>query len=123
MQFSNALLLALGLVAGTQALPSQARGIIQFVFRFEAGPASYTLDVSPNGQTVDVPSIDQKIDVSIIDVPSGYNAIGLCTFATPKPATFTASISSDGSHHIDVGPPMPILSVTCKPETSSDEDY
>jgi hypothetical protein len=52
MQFSKSILLALGLVAGSDALPSQERGIIRWVFTFEGAAASYTVDVSPNGKTV-----------------------------------------------------------------------
>ncbi|KAI1180538.1 hypothetical protein F4777DRAFT_251925 [Nemania sp. FL0916] len=111
MQFSNTFLLALGLVSGTQAFPSQAaRGVIRFLFKFEAAAASYELGVPFDGETIQT---NNDLSVNIIDVPSDVNACGLCHFQTVNPATFVCSTTADGQKQIIVGPPTPIISVTC----------
>ncbi|KAI0813124.1 hypothetical protein GGR55DRAFT_677448 [Xylaria sp. FL0064] len=126
MQFRNSFIVGLGLIAGAQAHPSEERGIVYAHLIFHGGPASYELYVPADGTVVPTSNatlnmirvpvsdhlltlgIDNGISVDTIDTPN-YDAIDLCTFNTQKPKTLTGS-----STQITVGPPQPILSVSCR---------
>ncbi|KAJ3569418.1 hypothetical protein NPX13_g6094 [Xylaria arbuscula] len=111
MQFTNFLVAGLGLIAGAQAQPVEERVPVAHL-TFHGGPASYTLSVpvkwlpSANhfANTIDK---DNGISVDSIDSPD-YDALHKCTFYTSGPKTLTGS-----STHITVGPPQPILGVSC----------
>ncbi|KAI1272839.1 hypothetical protein F5Y07DRAFT_378509 [Xylaria sp. FL0933] len=105
MQFRNSFIAALGLISGAQAHPSEERGIAYAHLIFHGGPASYELYVPTDGTVVPT---NNGISVDTIDTPN-YDAIDLCTFNTQKPKTLTGS-----STQITVGPPQPILSVSCR---------
>ncbi|KAI0199757.1 hypothetical protein F4808DRAFT_471229 [Astrocystis sublimbata] len=112
MQFSTALTLGLSLIAGTQALPSEERGIKSVHFTFHGGPASYELYVPTDGTWV---ATNNQISVSIIDVDTAhYDALSLCTFKTPGPQTLVGGVTSEGVKTITVGPPQPVTSVSCR---------
>ncbi|KAI0147376.1 hypothetical protein GGR57DRAFT_515953 [Xylariaceae sp. FL1272] len=102
MQLVNSLLLGLGLASSA----IEATSIYAVHFKFEGGPASYTLDVPTDGKAHATGNV---LSISIIDAPAVYDAFKLCTFKTQNPATLVAE-----GHKIIVGPPTPIISVTCK---------
>ncbi|KAI0514968.1 hypothetical protein F5B22DRAFT_210988 [Xylaria bambusicola] len=102
MQFSNLLIAGLGLIAGSQAQPVEERGVVAHI-TFHGGPASYQLSVPADGTPVPT---NNGISVDTID--ADYNIRDLCTFATSGPQTLVGSTT-----HLTVGPPQPILSVTC----------
>ncbi|KAI1267961.1 hypothetical protein F5Y18DRAFT_424267 [Xylariaceae sp. FL1019] len=101
MQIINSLFLGLGLASGIQAA-----SIYVAHFTFEGGPASYPLDVPTDGNAH---ATGNALSISIIDTPAGYDAFKYCTFKTQNPATLVAE-----GDKIVVGPPTPVLSVTCK---------
>ncbi|KAI1369945.1 hypothetical protein F5Y08DRAFT_334296 [Xylaria arbuscula] len=103
MQFTNFLVAGLGLIAGAQAQPVEERVPVAHL-TFHGGPASYTLSVPVNGYLV---LTNNGISVDSIDSPD-YDALHKCTFYTSGPKTLTGS-----STHITVGPPQPILGVSC----------
>jgi hypothetical protein len=51
--------------------------------------------------------------VNIIDAPD-YNAYGQCQFMTAGQATLASGFSSTGVNQIHVGPPQPVLGVSCQ---------
>ncbi|KAI0483487.1 hypothetical protein F4859DRAFT_512145 [Xylaria cf. heliscus] len=112
MRFSSSLVFGLGLIAGTQARPAEDREILVVHFTVHGGPASYELFVPTDGTAVNTNS---DISVSIIDVDTAnYDAISLCTFTTPGPQTLVGSVTPEGLKQITVGPPQPVLSVSCR---------
>ncbi|KAI0459061.1 hypothetical protein F5B21DRAFT_338035 [Xylaria acuta] len=112
MRFSGSLVFGLGLIAGTQARPAEDRKIAVAHFTFHGGPASYDFSVPTDGTVV--PTYND-ISVSIIDVDTpNYDAIHLCTFNTPGPQTLVGSVTPEGLKQITVGPPQPVLSVSCR---------
>ncbi|KAI5463962.1 hypothetical protein BGZ63DRAFT_481218 [Mariannaea sp. PMI_226] len=76
---------------------------------FHGGPASYTMEFPADGQTRQTNS---DISVNIIDTPD-YNAFSQCIFNTAGEKTLVRSIGQNGLQQIIVGPPQPILSVSC----------
>lgn len=133
MQFPNFLIVGLGLIAGIQAQPVEERGQVVAHLIFHGGPASYELFVPTDGTVVQTSKIvsnmtqssslnhlltrhtDNGISVDTIDTPN-YDAISLCTFNTSGPKTLVGSVTPDGLNQITVGPPQPILSVSCRAE-------
>ncbi|KAI1422473.1 hypothetical protein F5Y12DRAFT_618433 [Xylaria sp. FL1777] len=110
MQFPCSLVAGLGLIAGIQAQPTQERNIGVAHLTFHGGPASYELYVPIDGTVV---TTYNGISVDTIDTPN-FDAINLCTFNTPGPQTLVGSVTPDGLKQITVGPPQPILSVSCR---------
>ncbi|KAI0477589.1 hypothetical protein GGR56DRAFT_673956 [Xylariaceae sp. FL0804] len=105
MQFTTSLL-ALSLSAGTLAKPISARQY-EVTLTFHGGPASYSLTVPTDGSIVET---DNDLSISIIDSP-GFDAYEYCTFYTSGKQTL---VSSDYEQQITVGPPQPIISVSCE---------
>ncbi|KAI1342946.1 hypothetical protein F5Y15DRAFT_272353 [Xylariaceae sp. FL0016] len=111
MHFSSSILLGLGLVASSLAHPLEDRDVQTAHLVFHGGPASYSLSVPADGTVVPT---NNDISVSIID-DNDYNAFAQCTFTTADEKTLVSSINTDdGSQHIMVGPPQPIISVSCQ---------
>lgn len=52
MRFTSSLVCGLGLIAGTQARPSETRDILVVHFTLHGGPASYDLFVPTDGTPV-----------------------------------------------------------------------
>lgn len=134
MKFYNSLVIASSLLGGIQAQPVEDRGIVVAHLIFHGGPASYDLFVPTDGTPVptsmfaliiEIGSLeltnvlthdkDNDISVSIIDTPN-YDAISLCTFYTSGPKALVGSVTPQGLKQITVGPPQPILSVSCRAE-------
>ncbi|KAL7621824.1 hypothetical protein AAE478_007324 [Parahypoxylon ruwenzoriense] len=110
MRFLNTVLFGLGLVASSSAHPLEDRDVQVAHLTFHGGPASYELVVPADGTVVNT---NNNIAVSIIDAPD-YNAISQCTFNTAGEKTLVSSINTQtGLQSIIVGPPQPILSVSC----------
>ncbi|KAI0966214.1 hypothetical protein F4678DRAFT_303977 [Xylaria arbuscula] len=105
MQFTDSLVLCLGLIAGTHAQPVEERGSVVAHLIFHGGPASYELYVPTDGTVVQT---NNGISVDTIDTPN-YDALDWCTFNTQGVKTLTGS-----STQITVGPPQPVLSVSCR---------
>ncbi|KAI1122627.1 hypothetical protein F5Y10DRAFT_286994 [Nemania abortiva] len=110
MQFLNSLVVFFGLLGGIQAHPVEEREIVVAHLTFHGGPASYELSVPTDGTVIPT---NNDISVSIIDTPN-YDAIHLCTFNTPGPKTLVGSVTPEGLKQITVGPPQPVLSVSCR---------
>ncbi|KAI0595165.1 hypothetical protein F4775DRAFT_595519 [Biscogniauxia sp. FL1348] len=110
MKFSQPLILALGLFSESLAHPLDERDVQVAHFTFHGGPASYELAVPADGSVVPT---NNGISVNIIDAPD-YNAIVQCTFNTAGEKTLVSGISPDGIQQIIVGPPQPIISVSCQ---------
>ncbi|KAJ2997179.1 hypothetical protein NUW58_g728 [Xylaria curta] len=110
MQFFTSIIFALGLAAGTQAQPADADKVVVAHLKFHGGPASYQLNVPTDGRVV---STNNGISVDTIDTPN-YDALNLCTFYTAGPKTLVGSVTPEGLKQITVGPPQPILSVSCR---------
>ncbi|KAI1185161.1 hypothetical protein F5B17DRAFT_409017 [Nemania serpens] len=110
MQFPSSLVIALGLIAKIQARPAEDREIVVAHFTMHGGPASYELFVPTDGTVI---STGTDLSISIIDTPN-YDAISLCTFNTPGPKALVGSVTPQGLKQITVGPPQPILSVSCR---------
>ncbi|GAP89451.1 hypothetical protein SAMD00023353_4000920 [Rosellinia necatrix] len=110
MQFTTSLIATLGLIAGTQAHPAVEARVAVAHLTFHGGPASYSLAVPADGRTVPT---NNEISVDTIDTPD-YDAINLCTFNTPHQATLVGSVTPEGLKQITVGPPQPVLSVSCR---------
>lgn len=54
------------------------------------------------------------MNINIIDAPD-YNALSQCTFTTAGEKTLVSSINTQtGMQSIVVGPPQPIISVSCQ---------
>ncbi|KAJ8132329.1 hypothetical protein O1611_g1295 [Lasiodiplodia mahajangana] len=109
MQFTNSLVVLFGLVGAIQAQPVEERAIALVPLTFHGGPASYELLVPTNGKVIPT---NNALSVSIIDTGS-FDAFSRCTFNTPGPQTLVPSVTPDGVKHITVGPPQPVLSVSC----------
>ncbi|KAM5347170.1 hypothetical protein ACJ41O_010175 [Fusarium nematophilum] len=77
---------------------------------FHGGPASYELSFPADGRRRNT---NNGINVNIIDAPD-YNAFSQCTFYTDGEKTLVQSIGDDGSQHVVVGPPQPIIAVSCE---------
>ncbi|KAH6887893.1 hypothetical protein B0T10DRAFT_405928 [Thelonectria olida] len=109
--FNSLLLLTITTVSGAFAWPSiRTRDDVQTVhLTFHGGPASYSLEFPADGTTHETNS---DISVNIIDAPD-YNAFQQCTFTTTGEKTLVQSIGKGGLQQIVVGPPQPILSVSC----------
>ncbi|KAI1100366.1 hypothetical protein F4804DRAFT_319190 [Jackrogersella minutella] len=111
MKFSNAILLSLGLIVSSSAHPLDERDVQVAHLTFHGGPASYDLAVPADGTVVNTNS---DISISIIDAPD-YNAINQCTFNTASEKSLAGSINTQtGLQSIIVGPPQPIISVSCQ---------
>ncbi|RYP08223.1 hypothetical protein DL764_002038 [Monosporascus ibericus] len=111
MQFFRTTVLGLSLAAASLSQPLEDRQIEVLFFTFHGGPASYELGVPADGTLI--PTNHNDFSVNIIDVP-GYNAIEQCTFNTAGQATLRPYVSQDGMQQIIVGPPQPIISVSCE---------
>ncbi|KAI0408319.1 hypothetical protein F4802DRAFT_549343, partial [Xylaria palmicola] len=112
MQFPSSLVLGLGLIAGIQAHPAEEREVAVTHLTFHGGPASYELFVPTNGAVI-ATNNDISIDTIVVDT-SGYDALSLCAFNTPGPKALVGSVTPAGLKKITVGPPQPILSVSCR---------
>ncbi|KAI1134259.1 hypothetical protein F5Y05DRAFT_422827 [Hypoxylon sp. FL0543] len=111
MKFTSSVLTALGLVAGSLAHPLEDRDVQVAHLTFHGGPASYQLAVPADGSVV---KTNNGISVDTIDAPD-YNAINQCTFNTASQKTLVSSINTQtGLQSIIVGPPQPIISVSCQ---------
>lgn len=129
MQFPSSLIVALGLISKIQAHPTEDREIVVAHFIMHGGPASYELFVPTDGTVISTGTpaitwsqtfnnllirfIGNDLSISIIDTPI-YDAISLCTFNTPGPKALVGSVTPEGLKQITVGPPQPILSVSCR---------
>ncbi|KAI1082932.1 hypothetical protein F5B20DRAFT_578008 [Whalleya microplaca] len=111
MKFSTTVLFGFGLLERALAHPLEDRDVQVAHLTFHGGPASYELAVPADGTVVNTNS---DISVSIID-DNDYNAFAQCTFNTAQNKTLASSINTeDGSQHIIVGPPQPIVSKSLK---------
>ncbi|KAI3324150.1 hypothetical protein HD806DRAFT_534468 [Xylariaceae sp. AK1471] len=110
MQFRNSLIFGLSVITGIQAHLIKGRDVVVAHFTLHGGPASYELYVPTNGTVV---TTGNGISVNIIDTPN-YDAISLCTFNTPGPKALVGLSTPEGPQQIIVGPPQPILSVSCQ---------
>ncbi|OTA52721.1 hypothetical protein K449DRAFT_427053 [Hypoxylon sp. EC38] len=111
MKLSSSILFALGLVASSLAHPLDERDVQIAHLTFHGGPASYQLAVPADGTVVNT---NNGISVDTIDAPD-YNAINQCTFNTAGQKTLVSSINTQtGLQSIIVGPPQPIISVSCQ---------
>ncbi|KAI0835053.1 hypothetical protein F5Y06DRAFT_277267 [Hypoxylon sp. FL0890] len=111
MKFSSSVLFTLGLVASSSAHPLDERDVQVAHLTFHGGPASYQLAVPADGTVVNT---NNGISVDTIDAPD-YNAINQCTFNTASQKTLVSSINTQtGLQSIIVGPPQPIISVSCQ---------
>ncbi|KAH6616096.1 hypothetical protein B0J18DRAFT_373123 [Chaetomium sp. MPI-SDFR-AT-0129] len=114
MKYLNILAPALGLMAGVSAIPLEERQAVQTVhLTFHAGPAEYSLALPADGSVHQTNHPD--LAINIIDAPD-YNAYPQCHFTTASGAvvTLASSISPEGNGQILVGPPTPIVSVSCE---------
>ncbi|KAI0120798.1 hypothetical protein F4776DRAFT_631884 [Hypoxylon sp. NC0597] len=111
MKVSSPVLFALGLVTSSLAHPLDERDVQVAHLTFHGGPASYQLAVPADGTVVNT---NNGISVDTIDAPD-YNAINQCTFTTAGQKTLVSSINTQtGLQSIIVGPPQPIISVSCQ---------
>ncbi|RYO75388.1 hypothetical protein DL766_005616 [Monosporascus sp. MC13-8B] len=110
MQFLKTAILGLSLATASLSQPLEDRQIQIIYFTFHGGPASYQLAVPDDGTVMPT---NNNIAVSIIDTPD-YNALALCDFNTAGVATLQPYVTPDGLQQIIVGPPQPIISVSCK---------
>ncbi|KAI1473142.1 uncharacterized protein F4812DRAFT_40756 [Daldinia caldariorum] len=111
MKFSAVALFGASLIASSSAHPVEERDVQVAHLTFHGGPASYELAVPADGSVVNT---NNDISVSIIDAPD-YNAIYQCTFNTAGEKTLVGSIDTHtGLQSIIVGPPQPIISVSCQ---------
>ncbi|RYP34247.1 hypothetical protein DL767_004370 [Monosporascus sp. MG133] len=111
MQFFKTTILGLSLAAASLSQPLEERQAQIVNLTFHGGPASYELAVPTDGTVI--PTNRNNLAVSIIDTPD-YNAISQCTFNTAGVATLEHYVTQDGLQQIIVGPPQPILSVSCE---------
>ncbi|KAL2167126.1 hypothetical protein VTG60DRAFT_1680 [Thermothelomyces hinnuleus] len=112
MKCLSMLATAFGLLAMASAMPVvEERDEVQTVHLiFHAGPAEYSLAIPADGS---VHKTNSDLSVNIIDAPD-YNAFYQCKFETQNNATLASSISPEGVNQIMVGPPTPIISVSCQ---------
>lgn len=75
-------------------------------------PRYQTASQKANKPTLNPQQTDSDISINLIDAPD-YNAQSQCQFHTAGPVTLQGQISADGTQQIAVGPPQPILSVSC----------
>ncbi|KAI0007461.1 hypothetical protein F4779DRAFT_502716 [Xylariaceae sp. FL0662B] len=110
MKLSVDIILGLGLIGRALTHPLEDRDVQVAHLVFHGGPASYELDVPADGTVIPT---NNGISVSIIDA-NDYNAFTQCTFNTLGEKTLVSSVNTeDGSQHVIVGPPQPIVSVSC----------
>jgi len=57
--------------------------------------------------------IGSDVSVSIIDT-YGYDLKSLCTLETPYTYALVDSVSPDGVTQVILGPPQPIISISCR---------
>ncbi|EMR63885.1 hypothetical protein MGN70_001323 [Eutypa lata] len=107
MKFLYSAILAMATTALSS--PLEEREVQVAHLTFHGGPASYELAVPADGTVVQTNS---DISINLIDAPD-YNAQAQCQFHTAEPVTLQGQISADGTQQIAVGPPQPILSVSC----------
>lgn len=110
MKFSVATILAItGLVAALPAPELEARtGIAVVNLKFQGGPASYSLQVPADGNYYPT---NNGLNINIIQTPD-FNAYQNCEFHTAGEKALVQGVI-DGVQSIAVGPPQPILGVTC----------
>jgi hypothetical protein len=77
-----------------------------FTLTFHGGPASYQLSMAADGNTY---ATNNAMAVSIIDSPD-FDAYNFCNFYTTGQK---AIVASNSNHELTVGPPQPIISVSC----------
>ncbi|KAK7428108.1 hypothetical protein QQZ08_005347 [Neonectria magnoliae] len=104
--------LSISMLTGALARPGvESRDAAQTVhLTFHGGPASYKMSFPADGKTR---ATHNDISVNIIDAPD-YNAFQQCQFKTKGDKTLVQSLGDDGLQQIVVGPPQPIISVSCK---------
>ncbi|RYP64625.1 hypothetical protein DL770_009160 [Monosporascus sp. CRB-9-2] len=110
MQFFKATILGLSLATASLSQPLEDRQVQIITLTFHGGAASYELAVPTDGTVIPT---NNNMDVSIIDTPD-YNAISQCTFNTAGVADLQPYVTPDGLQQIIVGPPQPIISVSCE---------
>ncbi|RYP59707.1 hypothetical protein DL771_010776 [Monosporascus sp. 5C6A] len=111
MQSFKTAILGLSLATASLSQPLEDRQTRIVHLTFHGGPASYQLDVPADGTVV--PTNNNNIAVNIIDAPD-YNAISQCHFQTAGVATLEHYVTPAGLQQIIVGPPQPIISVSCE---------
>ncbi|RYP01427.1 hypothetical protein DL765_010862 [Monosporascus sp. GIB2] len=110
MQFFKTAILGLSLATASLSQPLEDRQVQTVYLTFHGGPASYQLPVPTDGTVIPT---NNNIAVSIIDTPN-YNAIAQCTFNTAGVVTLQPYVTPEGLQQIIVGPPQPIISVSCR---------
>ncbi|KAI1498310.1 hypothetical protein F5X99DRAFT_335008 [Biscogniauxia marginata] len=110
MKFSQPIVLTLSLVSCSLAHPLDGRDVQVAHLTFHGGAASYELSVPADGTVIQTNS---DLSISIIDAPD-YNALSQCTFNTAGEKTLVGGINQDGLQQVIVGPPQPIVSVSCQ---------
>ncbi|KAJ9134348.1 hypothetical protein NKR23_g10242 [Pleurostoma richardsiae] len=111
MKFTIPLIIAAAAEASARATLEQRDGFQQVHLIFHGGPASYELTIPADGQSH--PTYND-LSVNIIDTPD-FNAYSQCKFETPDLVTLVQNLG-DGNPPVQqliVGPPQPILSVSC----------
>lgn len=128
MKISSILPLAFLSGALTLAVDVEKRqtGTLYAHLTFHAGPASYALTVPNDGTRVPTSKpfphatltpltqiSDSNLNVNIIDIPDYYP--NYCQFETAGEKTLVTSINTKtGLQSLLVGPPQPIIAVTCQ---------
>ncbi|KAL2157284.1 hypothetical protein VTH06DRAFT_6222 [Thermothelomyces fergusii] len=112
MKSLSVLVMAFCLLVMALAVPlvDERDGVQTVHLIFHAGPAEYSLAIPADGS---VHQTNSDLAVNIVDAPD-YNALYQCEFETQSNATLAGSISPEGSNQILVGPPTPVLSVSCQ---------
>ncbi|KAG6358988.1 hypothetical protein INS49_012508 [Diaporthe citri] len=93
----------------------QSRDFQPVALNFQAGPASYGMDIVADGQEW---FTNNDLNVNLITAPD-FDAYRLCTFKTEtNEVTFAPSLTQRPGdvwpiNQIAVGPPQKIISVTC----------
>ncbi|KAM7213565.1 hypothetical protein V8F06_011062 [Rhypophila decipiens] len=108
MKSFTLLTLGLGLVSAAAVEPRATPQTVHLTFH--GGPAQYTMAFPADGVKRNT---NNNIAVNIIDAPD-YNALQNCQFYTAGEKTLVGSITSTGLTQILVGPPQPILAVSCQ---------
>ncbi|GAB1318126.1 hypothetical protein MFIFM68171_08336 [Madurella fahalii] len=111
MKYLALLASALGLAAAS-VIPLEQRDVQTVHLKFRAGPAEYDMAFPADGAER---LTNSNLAVNIIEAPD-YNAYSQCDFRTVDGAevTFASSISPDGIGLVLVGPPQPIVAVSCQ---------
>ncbi|KAI8245338.1 hypothetical protein K4K55_002338 [Colletotrichum sp. SAR 10_96] len=112
MKFAATLLTALAFVLPALGHPLEERDDVQTVhLTFHGGPASYDLAIPADGNTYPT---NNNIAIDKIDA-NDYFAYSNCQFNTAGEKTLVQSINNqNGDQAIIVGPPQPIISVSCQ---------